>query len=321
MKRVLTAMIVAFSMAAASGCGASNKQAPQPTAAPESKPAQTLSIGIMPDVDSIPLVIAKQQGYFEKEGVTVNLESFKSAMDRDSALQAGKIDGAISDVLAAAFAKEGGFDVKITSKTDGSYKLLVNKDAKISSLSDLKGKSIAISKNTLIEYTTDLMVQEGKIKPEDLNKQIIKDIPARLEMLQQGKIDAATLPEPLASVAIKNGAKLLNSSDKLGIRPGILLFTTKTLQGKSTEVKAFYKAYNQAVEYLQKEPVDKYIDMLIKDNGFPEAVKGTITVPSYTKAAMIQEKDFDNVIKWLKEKQLIKNDYKFKDLADEQFIK
>jgi NitT/TauT family transport system substrate-binding protein len=273
------------------------------------------------DVDSIPLIIAKQKGYFEKEGVNVDLKSFKSAMDRDSALQTGNIDGAISDVLAAAFAKDGGFDVKITSKTDGSYKLLVNKNSKISNLQDLKGKSVAISKNTIIEYATDMMVTEGKLNPDDINKTVIKDMPARLEMLQNGKIDAATLPEPLASVAVKNGATLLNSSDKLGINPGVLLFTTKATQDKSVEIAAFYKAYNSAVEYLQKEPVGNYIDALIKDAGFPEDVKGTIKLPSYSKAVMVGEKDFTNVIKWLKEKQLIKNEYKFAELIYDKYVK
>lgn len=321
MKRLATALLVSCTLFTVSACSNAGTKTAQPSAASNSKPAQTLSIGILPDVDSIPVMIAKQQGYFEKEGVSVKVESFKSAMDRDSALQSGTIDGAISDALAAAFAKEGGFDVKITSKTDGSYKLLVNKDAKVNSLADLKGKSIAISKNTIIEFATDMMVKEGNIKPDDVNKTVVKDIPARLEMLQNGKIDAATLPEPMATVAIKSGAKLLNSSDKLGINPGVLLFTTTSIQNKSTEIKAFYTAYNKAVEYLQKEPVDKYIDLLIKDAGFPEAVKGSIVLPSYTKAQMVKEKDVENVITWLKEKQLIKNDYKFKDLSDDKFVK
>ena len=50
-------------------------------------------------------------------------------MDRDSALQSGNLDGAVSDMLAVAFAKDGGFDVKVTSMTDGSYKLIAGKDA------------------------------------------------------------------------------------------------------------------------------------------------------------------------------------------------
>ena len=56
----------------------------------------------------------------------MDIQQYKSAMDRDSALQSGNLDGAISDMLAVAFAKSGGFEVKVTSFTDGSYKLIAS---------------------------------------------------------------------------------------------------------------------------------------------------------------------------------------------------
>lgn len=285
------------------------------------KPSQPISVGVLPDVDSIPLVIAKQNGYFEKEGLQVDIQHFKSAPERDSALQSGKIDGAVSDMLAAAFAKEGGFDVSITSLTNGTYKLIVGKDSGINSFEDLKGKSVAISKNTIIEFATDVMLGENKIKPEEIKKIVIPQIPVRLEMLQNGKIDAATLPEPMASVAVKAGARILNSTDKLGINPGVLLFTKKSIDSKTKELEAFYRAYNKAVEYLQKENVSGYIDVLIKESSFPDAVKGSIALPAYTRASLPSEKDFDSVIAWLGEKSLIKNTYKLKDLTDTRFVR
>ena len=85
---------------------------------------ETITIGVLPDVDSAPIIIAQHNGYFEQEGADVKIERFTSAMERDSALQAGAIDGAVSDILAAAFFENGGFNVKITSMTNGSYKLL-----------------------------------------------------------------------------------------------------------------------------------------------------------------------------------------------------
>ncbi|SKA87878.1 NitT/TauT family transport system substrate-binding protein [Caloramator quimbayensis] len=285
------------------------------------KTMQELTIGVLPDVDSIPLIIAQQQGYFEKEGIKVNVQHFKSAKDRDSAFQAGKLDGAVSDVLAAAFAKEGGFDVKITSMTNGSYKLLINKNLGISKIEDLKGKSIAISKNTIIEYSCDMMLKEANVSSEDVKKIVVPQIPVRLEMLQNGKIDSAVLPDPLSTVAVKNGAVLLNSTDKLNINPGVLIFNTNSIKSKEKEIKAFYAAYNKAVEFFQKQPVESYIDVLIKEAGFPEDVKGSIILPKYTKASLPSEKDVEDVIRWLKEKQLIKNEYKFNELVDGNFVR
>lgn len=321
MKKFLTAALFVLAAAAMASCGATGGR-PAGTAEPgESGAEKTLAIGILQDVDSIPLVIARRQGYFDEEEVSVKLETFKSALDRDSALQTGAVDGVISDVLAAAFAKEGGFGVKITSGTDGSYKLLVGGSSGISSLPGLKGRSIAISKNTIIEYSTDRMLEEGGLGPEEVDKTAVKDIPARLEMLQNGKIDAATLPEPLASVALKNGARLLSSSDALGINPGVLLFTDRAIREKPNEIKAFYRAYNRAAEYLNEEPPEAYVDALIKDLSFPDAVKGTLVPPAYGKAAMVGEKDLYDAVSWLLEKQLIKNDYTFDELTDGQFIR
>ena len=315
---IITAFIACSPAADSSSKQQSEQQA---TPQPAKQPTQQLSVGVLQDVDSIPLIIASQQGFFEKEGVNVKLESFKSAPDRDSALQAGKIDGAISDMLAAVFANEGGFYVKITSKTNGSYKMLITKSASIDNIPAMKGKSVAISKNTIIEYATDRMLKEGGLNSSDIKKEVISQMPARLEMLQNGKVDAATLPEPLASVAILNGAKQVNSSDKLGINPGVLLFTTKSIESKPNEIRAFYKAYNRAVDYLKNEPLSSYIDVLIKDAGFPEAVKGSLVLPSYNKAQAPTEKDFDSVVQWLNEKELIKNTYTLKNVMDDQFVR
>lgn len=287
----------------------------------ETQPMQTITIGVMPDLDSIPLIIAEKNGYFQKAGVNVKIEKFKSAKDRDSALQSGKLDGVISDVLAVAFAKEAGFDIKITSKSDGLYKLLVSPKSKITSIEGLKGKDVAISSKTLIEYATDQIFKNAGVDSKSIHKVAIPQIPTRLVMLQEGKVEAAVLPEPLASVAVKNGAKVLQSTDKMGINPGIIAFTGKAINYKSREIQAVYNAYNTAVDYLQKEPVSKYSDVLVKDAGFPEEVKDTLVVPKYVKAVMPADKDINEVIIWMNSVELIKNNYTVKDLTDNKFIK
>lgn len=310
MKKILAAIIAAGIMLTAAGCTGK-----------EEKNLQPLTIGVLPDVDSIPLIIAAEKGYFKKEGVEVKIEHFKSAVDRDTALQTENIDGAVSDILAAAFAKEGGFDVKITSKTNGSYKLLVGKDSGINDFAGLAGKDLALSKNTIIEYATDMMLQKAGMKPEDINKQVIPKIPARLEMLQAGQVAAATLPEPLASTAVLGGAKALDSTDQWNINPGVLLFTSKAVQSKPSEIQAFYKAYNLAVEYLQSEKLESYSAILISKAQFPESIKDTLVLPAYKKAEPPAEQDFLDVLQWLTEKKLIKKDWLYKDLVDTQFVK
>lgn len=313
----MSIMLIGVMLLVLSGCG--NKKTEVGGTTTGKLP--NITIGIMPDVDSIPFIIAQEKGYFKEEGIEVTISPFKSAVDRDSALQSGNLDGTISDMLAVAFAKSGGFDVTITSLTSGSYKLVVNQNETAPTIEELKGKDVAISKNTIIEYVTDRIMIAGGLVPQDINKIFIPQIPTRLEMLQNGKISAATLPEPMATIAVKNGGRILNSSDQLGISPGVMIFTTKAVGEKEKEIRAMYRAYNKAIDYLAHEPMENYIDVLIEKGGFPSSVKGALVLPKYQKAAAPKGKDVEECMKWLQDRQLIPKIYSFQEVVDDRFVR
>lgn len=307
MKKILLFSMLILTLALAAGCGNSNDKT--------QKDLQPITIGLMPDTDSLPFIIAKEKGYFAEEGIEVNIQQYKSAMDRDSALQSGNLDGAVSDMLAVAFAKAGGFDVKVTSFTDGSYKLIASKDAGINNVKALAGKDVAVSRNTIIEYVTDQILAKEGMDSESINKVIIPQIPTRLEMLQNGKLAAATLPEPMASIAVSNGCTYVTGSDELGINPGVIMFTAKTVDNKTAEIAAMYRAYNKAVDYLNNTSRDEYIDLVVEKSGFPPAAKEALKLPEYHKAALPKESDVTDCIKWLNNKGLVKEHFSYQDIV------
>jgi NitT/TauT family transport system substrate-binding protein len=311
-KKALIYLLIVISTVSLIGC---TKQKPAAV------PAKTITIGVMPDVESIPFIIADKNGYFTKEGVQVKLVHFNSAKDRDSALQSGQLDGVITDILAVVFANEGGINLKICSKNDGNIELMAGKDSGINSIADLKGKSVGMSTNTIMEYTTDKMLEAGQVKPDDIKKIAIPPLPTRLEMLQGAKVDAAILPEPLAGLAVKNGAKVLASTDNMNNKAGAIAFTAQSLQDNPAEIKAVFKAYNDAVDDLQTEPLANYIDYIIQTQSFPAEIKDSFKLPQYTKAALPSEAVFNDVVKWLKDKNLIKGSYEYKDLVDDQVLR
>lgn len=315
MKKLVVYFLIAISIFSLAGCG-QEKKASEPE-----KTQKTITIGVMPDVESIPFIIADKNGYFKQEGVQVKIEHFKSAKDRDSALQSGKLDGVITDVLAVVFANEGGINLRMISRNDGNIELMGGKNADINSMRDLKGKSVGLSTNTIMEYTVDKMLEAAQLKSEDINKVAIPQLPTRLEMLQGGKIDAAILPEPLSGLAVKNGAKVLNDTDQLANKAGVIAFTSKSLQESPEKIKAVFRAYNDAADYLNQEPVSSYIDFVIEAQGFPAAIKDTIKMPQYKKAEAPDEKIFSDVVQWMKAKNLIKGSYKYKDLVDENILR
>lgn len=295
------------------GCGYNTQQTP-------SNHDQTLTIGVMPDVVSIPFIIAKHQGYFEEEGLDVKIEYFKSAMDRDAALQTKNIDGAISDMLSLIFFQDNGFDVKITSRTDGSFKLIAGKDSNLSSTKSFNGKTIGISKNTVIDYLTDRFMENLSGDKPSIEKIAIPQIPTRLEMLSNGKLDMAILPEPLASVAIGGGGTVLSDSETLNINPGIVLFRQDTIDSKPMEITDLYKAYNKAVDYLNQEQLSSYIQVLVDEGGFPPSIGDTLTLPHYEKASLPEEKELNQVLNWLHDRGLSKSTFTLDELSDPSFI-
>lgn len=313
-KNLLITLILIISISLISCTSQNNKEE-------ASTPLQPLTIGVMPDLDSIPFIIAEHNGYFQEEGIDVTIEHFKSAMDRDTALQTKKLDGAISDMLAVVFFNDNDFHVNITSKTDGSFKLIAGKDSGISSIDQIEGKTIGISKNTIIEYLTDRIMEISNIDVNAPEKVAIPKIPTRLEMLNNGKLDMATLPEPLASLAVTAGGSIINSSDELGVNPGIMLFTSEAIDSKTKEIRALYRAYNKAVNFLKEEEMESYIDFVIEESGFPKNIKDTLTLPDYTKASMPSEKELEEVLTWLKSKDLTTNDYTLKELSTDDFVK
>lgn len=294
------------------GCGTDTQSAAE---SPVSKETNEIAIGLMPDTDSLPFIIAQEKGFFREEGVTVRLVPFKSAMDRDAALQSGNLDGAVSDLLAAAFAKAGGFDVKVTSATDGAYRLIAGPGEAAADVRALTGKEVAISKNTIIEYVTDQILHANHMAENSIKKIVIPQIPTRLELLQQGKLSAATLPEPLASVAVHNGCRYLVGSTDLGIRPGIMLFTKNTVDTKRDSLRAVYRAYNKAVRYLKEAPRAEYIDLAVEKSGFPPAAKEALILPNYHEARLPEERDVSACMAWLKEKHLIEAAHPYQDIV------
>lgn len=309
MKKIIL-LVSLFLLLACAGCGINdgNKSADGNKSLPE------LNIGMMPDVDSVPFIIAQEKGFFREAGIKVNLQQFKSAVDRDAAFQSGNLDGAVSDLLAVAFAKSGGFEVKVTSYTDGCYRLVAGKGVNVNNLTALQGKDIAVSRNTIIEYVTDCIMASGQMEADSINKIVIPQIPVRLEMLQNGKIAAATLPEPMASIAVYNGCRFITGSDKLGINPGVMVFNAKSVKEKKASLQAMYKAYNKAVDYLNTADKKEYYQMIIEKSSFPAAANEALSLPKYHHAAAPEKKEVDAVMQWMQGKNLIKNRFSYDDL-------
>jgi NitT/TauT family transport system substrate-binding protein len=196
-----------------------------------------LNLGMLPSIDAIPFVIAHEQGFDKKHGVSLNIQTFKSAKDRDVAFQAGKIEAISADLVALAIYNQAGLDVKATSTTFGEFDLLTG-SADIKGVKDLKGKNVILSKNTSTQYTVAMMLEQAGLTEDDINITEVPQIPTRLELLKNNKSDAAILPEPFVTMGKAAGLTVLSSTHTAEINPFILAIPQSVIDVKSKEIIA-----------------------------------------------------------------------------------
>lgn len=272
-----------------------------------------LTVGIMSDLNSIPFVIAKQQGYL---GDNITIELFRSATDRDSALFSGNIDGTISDILAVALAQNGDFKAYATSKTNGRYGIVAAADSGIKSAKDLEGKEIGLSLNTIIEYFTDSAVVQDGGDPVKVEKTSVPKMPTRLELLENNQIDAIGAPEPFITAAQTGGGIVICTSDDLGFNPSCMMFTGNAVNNMSKELAEFYKAYDKAVDYINNNDPSEFMPKVIEELGLPESAIDVV-LPYYEKNTPIEKEEVEQAVEWLTERGLIEKSLEYDDLVRE----
>ncbi|MDR0388775.1 MAG: ABC transporter substrate-binding protein [Spirochaetaceae bacterium] len=290
-QRLVFLLLLAFSTA---GGGASLLAAP-------------LRVGIFLDIDSMPLLVARDEGFFTREGVVVELVIFQNPQERDAALQAGRLDGAVSDLLAAAFFAAAGFDYKITSLTDGRYGIVGSPLSENRSLAGLRGRRIALSTNTIIQYTVDTLFEEAGIPRGSYEAISTPRMPLRLELVLSGQVDAAGLPDPLLSAAVARGAPLLaqiDTSDAPPVDPGVILFSKQILDTRLEEVRRFYRAFYRAALKINAAQ-ESYREYLVEKMNFPGELKESYRFISYRRPSLPDPSQLERVFAWLTERKLL----------------
>jgi ABC-type nitrate/sulfonate/bicarbonate transport system substrate-binding protein len=183
-------------------------------ATPSNKQKSKTRIGIFaPSHCAAPLIFAEHKGYFSDSGVKVELINYPtmSALARD--LTTGGIDfGQLTVPLAFAIdagANPLGFHhplvLPMILGVHGSN-LMIRKDSGISQPADFKDKTIATHTKLTVHYLlVRLYLQRNGIDTEKDVTMSIVNLNDLTEQLNQGKIDAFMMPEPINALAEETG--------------------------------------------------------------------------------------------------------------------
>jgi NitT/TauT family transport system substrate-binding protein len=296
-------------------------------ATPTPKPPVLMRIGVLPITDVVPFYVAEQQGYFLKQGLNVELVPAASAAERDQMMLTQQIDGQLNDLVSTALFNAQSPKIKIVRQARiafpnaAQYWILTPKDSPIKTAQDLKGKEIAISQNSVIEYVTQRLLEREGLSPADIKTTNVPSIPTRLQLLQQGQVAAATLPDPLASLAILQGARIVVADTQYPeYSMSVISFRNKVLAQRASDVKGFLAAYDQAIGDIRAKP-EQFRNILIERGRVPDQLKDKYQFPPFPDPGIPSKAQWDDVVKWALDRKLIAAPVTFESSVDSGFVK
>jgi NitT/TauT family transport system substrate-binding protein len=297
-----------------------------PLAPPEPGEIQTLRMALLPVLDVLPFHVADQNGYFDQVGVQIEMIPVKSAQERDTLMQTGQIDGMLTDLISPVLFNQNEPQILVVRTARKVYpgspmfRLLAAPGSDVQSPADLAGVEIGISQNTVIEYLTDRMLENAWLTADQIAVQEVSAIPVRFELLVNGEIPAATLPDPLASGAMVAGAVLVVDDTSVpDLSQSILTFSIEALQAKPEAVRRFLRAWEMAVDELNANP-DQYQALLVEKGRVPESVQGTYQMPPFPEASVPTPEQLADVVRWALDKGLVKNDVAYEQMVDGSYL-
>jgi len=245
------------------------------------KVAQKPQVAIMNAVHDLPVLVARDEGFFKDEGLDIEFVTtpgmaqvttshtvkFDSIFDRplDSTYNEGGIDqfrmcewGIMKRSVEADAEGRRKRRIVALGASMSKFVIAVSPDSDIYEPEMLKNKAIAVTPNNGSHFTTLKMI-EGFLAPEFVKTTNAGTMRQRLDALKEGRVAAVSLMEPWISVAQKWGLRLLIESHSTRAEAA-----GDDLDGPT--LKKMFRAQARAVELLEKDPTP-YIHYLIRETG------------------------------------------------------
>ncbi len=283
-------------------------------------------IAMLPILDTIPLYLAQDAGYFADEGVSVEFIPVGSAAERDQVMAAGQADGMINDLVSVVLYNRQGITVqvvrfmRVATKDVPLYRVVASAKAGIKTPADLAGVPIGISQGSIIDYVTDQLLQSEGLSPDQIKTVAVPNISERMALLGSGELKAATLPEPFATLAVQNGAVVI-SDDRSHPEFGnsVISFHKTFLDQHPAAAKGFLRAVERAIADINASP-EKGRPILSKYKLIPPDLASTYPVPAFPTSSLPSEVQFDRVAQWARQKGLVDQTVPFAGSVVDDFL-
>ncbi len=249
-----------------------------------------LMLDWFPNIDHLPVYVAKANGYFEKNGVDVTIMSPSETTDGLKLAAAGTVDLAVSYEPQTIIAASQGLDLRVVGHlVDHPLTTLMFLEGKgISTPSDLEGKTIGYTVPGLMDLLFAAFASLNNVKeytPVNVGFTILPSLAA-------GKVDAVMGPfktyetVAMAQHGYKSGYFELERHGIPDYEELIFVCGKKVLADKSKAkaVEGFVRAIEQAMDYTGSHPGEAlkiYLDQVPEADTATETQAFELTRPYY----------------------------------------
>lgn len=285
--KIITAFLAAALLTAAfTGCNTSSDSvaSPETSAAASSDEAKlekkTFNLGHLNSTAHLLGFVAKEEGFFEEEGLDVTLTLFSSAAELSSGLENDKLDVAFIGSVPTLTFQSQGHDLTIFGGEMTNGHGYVIKPEFVEGKTDwdvsiLKGRNVASVKNSVQDAELQILLKDKGIEigegEDKVNIVYFDSQKDAYNALQNDSIDAASAYSPYTSLAESQGYKVVYrcSEEKLLENQPCCrqVAATEALAKYPNSYAAFERALIKAYKFTQEnkeqtvKDVKKYIDI------------------------------------------------------------
>ena len=269
------------------------------------KDSAALKIAVMPTLDCLPMYVAQYHELYDTIHGGVRLKYFTAQMDCDTALERGRVEGMVTDLVRATRISKRGTKMRFTAVTPAYWQLITNRNSRIRQLKQLDDKMVAMTRYSVTDMLADRAVDSAKLDKDHVFKVQVNDLFVRMQMLQNNIMDALCLTEPQATWARSMKNAVILDTRTLDWQMGVVAFRDKEMQrqARREQFDLFVKAYNQACDSINKYGLKHYRELIVDRckirkelvDSLPQDIK-------FAHAKGPRQQDIDIVEKWLGKK-------------------
>jgi sulfonate transport system substrate-binding protein len=210
---------------------------------------------------------------------TIEWSQFPSGPPAVEAINAGAVDIAIMGDTPPIFAAAGGVDTKVVAVArpkDGTQpylQILVPEGSPIKTVADLKGKTVAVAQQTILEYFLRTALEKEGLDIKDVKPAFLQPADAQAAYTS-GNADAFVSIEPLTTIT--NGAK--KSRAIASSRDYFISQTLAVARGKALDDPKVSAALGDFLQRVvrtyqwEQDHIEQWVPIYVKTTKFPETL-------------------------------------------------